>query len=349
MKLSSYVHGRDNNFNLLRLLSAFAVLYSHSFIVATGVSAIEPGIGSLQVSHVAVDIFFITSGFLVTGSLLLRKSTIAFVSSRVLRIYPALFLMVLISVFILGVSFTSLPVGSFLQNPVTHIFAFKNITLWFGTTGNLPGVFEANPYPKLVNVSLWTLPFEVRMYGILAVMWSAFYILGRLRDKAFAAMVLVMAIGALFIHFRDFFKFHEIDHFHRLLFMFFTGASFYVLKNWITLSSKVFFFVFLIALLSSINKEAFFVVYHISLAYMVFWVAYVPNGNIRKFNRVGDYSYGVYIYAFPVSQSIVALIPGISVGALILLSSILAIFLAFLSWHSVEKHALKLKPRFNST
>lgn len=161
MKLSSCAHGRNNNFNLLRLLAAFAVLFSHSYVVAIGKSAIEPLYVSLGVTwgSIAVDVFFVTSGFLVTSSLLTRKSTVEFVLSRILRIYPALFLMVLVSIFLLGLSFTSLPIGAFLQNHVTHVFAFKNTTLVFGVTGNLPGVFESTPYPKLVNVSLWTLPF----------------------------------------------------------------------------------------------------------------------------------------------------------------------------------------------
>lgn len=348
-KLSSCAHGRDNNFNLLRLLAAFAVLFSHSFVVAIGKGAVEPLYTSLGVTwgYIAVDVFFVTSGFLVTSSLLARKNTVEFVFSRILRIYPALILMVLISVFLLGISFTSLPISSFLLNHDTHVFAFKNTTLVFGVTGNLPGVFESTPYPKLVNVSLWTLPFEIRMYGILAIMWLVFYFLSRFREKAFACMLVLMAVGALLVHFRDYFLFHEVDHFHRLFFMFFTGASCYVLKDWIVLSRKLFYLALMLVLLSAvISKEVFFVVYHLAIAYMIFWVAYIPKGSIRNFNRLGDYSYGVYIYAFPVQQSVAALIPGVSVWTLMLVSSIGTIFLAFLSWHLVEKHALKLKSLF---
>lgn len=182
------------------------------------------------------------------------------------------------------------------------------------------------------------------MYGILAIIWLTFYSLGRFREKVFASIVVLMAAGALLMHLRDYFLFHEVDDFHRLLFMFFSGASCYVLKDWIVLSRKPFFLAMMLVLLSAANsKEAFFVVYNLAVAYMIFWIAYVPKGSIRNFNRLGDYSYGVYIYAFPVQQSVAALIPGVSVGALMLVSSICTIFLAFLSWHLVEKHALKLK------
>ena len=346
MKLSSYAQGRDNNFNLLRLLAAFAVLFSHSFIVAIGKDAVEPLYTSLGVTlgSIAVDIFFVTSGFLVTASLLARKNTVEFVLSRILRIYPALFLMVLISVFVFGVAFTSQPVGVFLHDDVTHLFAIKNVTLIFGVTGNLPGVFESTPYPKVVNASLWTLPFEIRMYGILAIIWLALYLLGRFREKLFASLVVLMAFGALFIHFRDYFLSHEVDNFHRLFFMFFTGASYYVLKEWIVLSHKAFFLTVILVLFSAFySKDTFFVIYHATVAYITFWVAYVPKGSVRRFNRLGDYSYGVYIYAFPVQQSVAALMPGVTVGTLMMISFVYTFALAFISWHLVEKRALKLK------
>lgn len=346
MKLSSFATGRDNNFNLLRLVAAFAVLFSHSFIVAIGREAVEPlsTFLGMTLGSIAVDIFFITSGFLVASSLLIKKCTVEFVFSRILRIYPALLAMVLVTIFLFGIVFTSLPINAFFNDSATHVFAFKNATLVLGVTGNLPGVFESNPYPKVVNASLWTLPFEIRMYGILVIMWSVFYLFGRFREKLFIFLVVSMAAAGLIIHFRDYFIFHEVDNFHRLIFMFFSGVSCYVLKNWIVLSNKIFALVFGVILLSAFySKEVFFVIYHVTIAYITLWVAYMPRGGIRNFNRLGDYSYGVYIYAFPVQQSVVALVPGISVGGLIFFSSVFTFFFAFLSWHLVEKHALKLK------
>jgi len=94
------------------------------------------------------------------------------------------------------------------------------------------------------------------------------------------------------------------------------------------------------------NQQAFFVVYILSTAYILFYLAYVPSGVVRKYNRLGDYSYGIYIYAFPVQQSIAALFPGISILQMILISAIVTTLLAILSWHLLERRSLKLKEHY---
>jgi peptidoglycan/LPS O-acetylase OafA/YrhL len=347
MNLAHYAEGRNNNFNLIRILAALAVLVSHSYVVVTGSKEAEPLAALLGVTwgSMAVDVFFITSGFLVTSSLLKRKSIIEFIAARTLRVYPALLPMTFLSIFVLGLTFTSYPAMDFLRDPVTHTFAIKNITLIFGVTGNLPGIFESLPYPRLVNVSLWTLPFEIRMYGILTIIWLAAHALGKVKVTTIRFLILFLTIAALLAHFRDHFFFHATDQFHRLFYMFFLGATFFILREHIVLTRKIFFPVALSLLISTLQQDVFFVVYHIVIAYLLFWIAYIPSGAIRNYNRLGDYSYGVYIYAFPVQQSVAALIPGVSVGGVVLASSAITLFFAFLSWHTIEKRALGLKDR----
>jgi peptidoglycan/LPS O-acetylase OafA/YrhL len=86
MTLSSLIHGRDNNFSLVRIIAAFAVLLSHSYTLALGpgiddTSAHEPLINlvGFTLGSVAVHLFFITSGFLVTASILARQNTFEFI------------------------------------------------------------------------------------------------------------------------------------------------------------------------------------------------------------------------------------------------------------------------------
>ena len=346
MKLSHFCKGRDNNFNLIRIAAALAVFLDHSFILAMHRRAgrpmrMRPG---MDIGDIAVDVFFITSGFLVSGSLLTRQRTIEFLWARVLRIYPALLLMLLVTVFALGPVFTTLPLSAYLSDSTTYVYLAKCSTLFGGIALRLPGVFDGNPHKSLVNMSLWTLPYEVWMYAILAFGWLALKITGRYRSKAFGVGLIIYAVlsGSCLLASRCFYLFPESE-FGRLSFMFFTGATFYVLKEHIVLSRSL-FWLMLIALFFSIwHQRVFCAVYILSLAYLVLFFAYVPSGYIRKYNVLGDYSYGTYIYAYPVQQSVAALIPGVSVVSMMLISAGPTIALAVMSWHFLERRALALK------
>lgn len=346
MKLSKFTQGRDNNFNLIRIIAAFAVLVTHSFALAIGTGDAEPFRESLGMTlgSIAVDVFFITSGFLVTASLLTRQSTIEFIWARVLRIFPALLAMLVLTVFGLGVFYTSLPLPSYLADSKTYIYLMKCATLITGVAYNLSGVFEGNPYKNAVNGSLWTMPYEIRMYAILAIAWVALRIIKKNRLRMFELAIVTSAVVSGMLVIVRHFYLPTGDQFAILFFMFFSGAAFYVLKEHITFS-RLSFWLLVIALLSSAiaNKHAFFVVYALTIAYILFYIAYVPSGRIRKYNQMGDYSYGVYIYAFPVQQSVAASIPGVSVLYMLLISASATLLLAALSWHLLERRALGLK------
>lgn len=292
----------------------------------------------------AVDVFFITSGFLVTASLVTRQSVIEFIWARVLRIFPALLIMLLLTVFGLGVFFTSLPIQSYLSNSNTYIYLAKCATLITGVADELPEVFHGNPYKYSINGSLWMIPYLIRMYAILVIIWIASRITKRIRLRTFELAIVTGAVVAGVLVIADYFYFLTDIPFVGLFFMFFSGAAFYVLKERITLSRSLFWLFLITLLLSAIaNKHAFFFVYTFTIAYVVFYMAYIPSGRIRKYNLVGDYSYGVYIYAFPIQQTVAALVPGVSVFSMLLISASATLFLSALSWHLLERHALGLK------
>ena len=162
MKLSLLSQGRDNNFNLIRAVAALGVLVTHGFALSIGTGDAEPFRESFGITlgTIAVDIFFITSGFLVTSSMLNRKRAMDFIWARVLRIFPALFAMLLITVFVLGPIFTTRSLTSYLMDHSTLTYLTKNSLLFTDIAYTLPGVFESNPYKRAVNGSLWTMPFE---------------------------------------------------------------------------------------------------------------------------------------------------------------------------------------------
>lgn len=343
-KLSDYTKGRDNNFNLIRMVSALAVLVTHSFALVLGSGEFEPfrkSIG-MTMGTIAVDVFFITSGFLVTASLLNRQSIIEFAWARALRIFPALFVMLLLTVFVLGPVFTSLPLSKYFAYGETYAYLLGCSALFTDIARSLPGVFEDNPYKLFINGSLWTLPYEVRMYAALASVWFVLKIVpSSRRSLAFKIMVIALVLlsgaNSLVKHFYFF------SDRNSLSFLFFTGASFYILKERIRFSHWVFYGMVTVLALSVQDKDLFYVVYSLSIAYILFYLAFIPSRFIRKYNRLGDYSYGVYIYAWPVQQSVVALFPDVTVLDMILISSGVTILLSAASWHLIEKHALSLK------
>ncbi len=344
--LSEFTGSRDNNFNLIRFLAAFLVLFSHSFALVYGTKQAEPLRTTLGMTWggIAVDVFFVTSGFLITGSYFSRNNLTAFIWARVLRIYPALIVSMFFCVFVLGPSLSVYGIGDYLADSQAYLYFVKNSFLFLGVEYELPGVFMENPWGNTVNGSLWTLPHEVRMYASLAVFLVGLSLLRtRWKRVGFRSAMLLMGLLAL--------GFHIFNHFHpvipsgyiKLFSMFYVGGAMYLWRDRILLSGKWFLLALAALLASTAEKDAFFVVYCLVLPYLVFFLAYVPGGVLREFNKLGDYSYGLYIYAFPIQQTVVALLDGASVGEVIVLSFLGTLFLAVLSWHLIEKRCLRLK------
>ncbi|MCE9537429.1 MAG: acyltransferase, partial [Nitrospirae bacterium] len=227
MTLSNYTQGHDNNFNLLRIVAAFAVLVTHSFALAIGTGAAEPFRDSLGMTMgtMAVDVFFVTSGFLVTGSLLARQNARQFLWARFLRVFPALLVMLLLTVFGLGPLLTSWPLAAYLTDSGTYGYLLKCATLVSGVWYNLPGVFDDNPFKHAVNGSLWSLPYEIRMYAIVLMVWLVCRKLRRVGDRAFLIAIVSAALAAgLFVLARHIYGL-PTDQFVTLFFMFFSGAA----------------------------------------------------------------------------------------------------------------------------
>lgn len=347
MKLSNLTQGRDNNFNLIRIIAAFAVLVDHSFALSLGSPDAVPTIIGMSMAVLPVDVFFVTSGFLVTASLLKRQSIIEFVLARVLRIYPALLVMQFLVVFGLGLFFTTAPWKSYLVSYHTFLYWIKGSTLFTGLVTTLPGVFESNPFKNIVNGSLWTMPYEIGMYAILVGIWAVLYIVPRVRFRAFKITIVGSAAVAALLLLFCYLYMIQAGMFLRLFVMFFSGAAFFVARDRIVLSRSVFLsMIVVVPSLAMFGEQVFYAAYVLALPYVLLYIAYIPSGLVRTYNQVGDYSYGVYIYAWPVQQSIASLVPGVSVLAMLLVSASVTIVLAALSWHLIEQRALQLKGRY---
>ena len=250
MNLSDFTQVKNNNFNLIRMVAALSVLLAHSFAL-TGESTNKFAQVAGVSSGIAVDIFFITSGFLVTASLISRQSVSDFFWARFLRIYPALWVMLILTVFGLGVFFTSLSVHAYLSNSSTYNYFYKCGILISGITFNLPGVFKFNPFKYAVNGSLWSLPYEVKCYMSLGVIWLGLRWMKSDTERLFklailtSCVVLGIYVVVCKLNFPD-----ELPR-ERWFFMFFYCAIFYLFREYIRLS-RLTFWLFLIILTSTI-------------------------------------------------------------------------------------------------
>ena len=132
--------------------------------------------------------------------------------------------------------------------------------------------------------------------------------------------------------------------------MFLIGVNFYNFKNKIQLKLEYLALaVFTLLFFAVTNKIFFNYLYVFLIPYILFYCVYVPKGKIRNFNKIGDYSYGIYIYAFPIQQLVIYSFPKISFSLFIVISIVFTGILSMFSWHFIEKPALSMKKKIVAT
>ncbi|MBD3842255.1 MAG: acyltransferase [Campylobacterales bacterium] len=180
----------SNHFNFIRLFAAFLVFYGHATILWG-----NGAVGTVLNHELGVFIFFAISGYLISMSWDKDPSIKRFFIRRALRIFPALIIVTLVCVFILGPIMTTWELKEYFTSQYIVLY-LKNIFLYISYY--LPGVFEHNPVPNAVNGSLWSLPVEFFMYIVVAVfgvignykkyLALGLFLLNPLNKAAFAAL-----------------------------------------------------------------------------------------------------------------------------------------------------------------
>lgn len=335
--------GRTTGFDYLRVLLAVAVVLWHTVALSYGgETAIwimsQPPYRAMVA--IILPAFFALSGFLVTGSLDRNRSLLRFAALRGLRIVPALAVEVVLSALILGPLLTTLPLSDYLAHPAVHAY-FQNIVGRIHYV--LPGVFGGNPYPDIVNGQLWTIPYELECYLVLAAAAA----LGLVRRR-WLFLVLIVALQALLVSnaLGDGGAIPAVDAdavSGRVLVMaFLAGVTLHrfgdivPLRRWLCVGALL----LSLTLLSLPLGDAFVA---FPIAYATVWLGLQsPRPNfIVKF---GDLSYGVYLYGFAVQQVVASLGAWTHhwyVNAGLTLPIVCGI--AWLSWTFVEKPALGLR------
>jgi len=330
--------GAGPGFDLMRLGLALTIFITHSYFVSQGDdgSLWQGPLRPLLVS--LVPVFFGVSGFLVTGSAVRTAALKVFVAFRVLRIAPALVTEVCLSALILGPLVTRLPLRDYFGD---HAF-FE----YFGNVLGrirfvLPGVFLDNPMPDFVNVNLWTLRPEFYCYAIMATLM----VLGlAAKPRVLTWLVMVTALALTAINF-----FHNLSdkpdgyQMNVPVFYFFVGALAYHWRARIIIDLRLFGACAVLSYLL-LRHPGYAYVAAFPVTYCMIYLGMLPLPRISLL-QMGDYSYGIYLYGFPIQQTLVHFFPVFREHwpLLFCVAAPLTLSFAMLSWHFIERPTLQLK------
>jgi peptidoglycan/LPS O-acetylase OafA/YrhL len=335
-----------DNFDAVRILAALTVLYGHAYPLTGTVS---PAAFGSSVQSLAVKVFFVVSGFLVSESWHRDPSVIRYLSRRGLRIFPGLVTVIVLSVLIAGPILTKLSLGEYFGSPSTWNY-LSNIVLC--PSYFLPGVFATNVYPAAVNGSLWSLPVEFAMYltlpliaftrrgaslrillGCIALCVISLYLV---RARANPAPVVLYGTNII----------SALDAAPYFL----LGAVWQVALPRRLLSPQAAVLLLLMSPLVPANTIAQEVALYVVLPYAVLSFATARPALFGLAGQVGDFSYGIYVYGFLIEQIMSHYFrtngkPLLNFG----FSLFPTLLLAAASWRIIEKPFLKLKPKAGGT
>jgi peptidoglycan/LPS O-acetylase OafA/YrhL len=333
----------DNAFDTLRLGAALIVIFGHAFRLTGDVG---PAFAGTTIATLGVKIFFVVSGYLVAQSWLRDPHPRRFLQRRLLRIVPALVAVVVLTVFVLGPAVTSLPILGYLADQRTWLYLAN---LAFYPADELPGVFVANTAPHEVNGSLWSLPPELSMYLLLPVLAGVSLALSGAYRLFIVAACLVTLCSLLVVlpapELRAWTVYGTRVWAWFAVAPFFLFGACYAFCGWDRYLNRA-VAAGLLALLAVMPATAvvteLLLISALPYAVLAFGTATAPFAG--ALTRSSDYSYGLYLYAFPIQQALVAAgVPGGALGNFAL-ATLLAGGCAVLSWHLVERPALRAKP-----
>ncbi|WP_374464231.1 acyltransferase family protein [Chryseobacterium sp.] len=338
---------RSNNFDFLRLVFASLVVITHSYALsgaAQGDPLSQLTHGQMEFSYLGVHGFFIISGYLIFKSLLRCKGLPDFYWKRLLRLFPALLVVLCLTVLLAPAVYES--TVPYLKNTSVYTYIPQNLTLFFRQKG-IDGVFETNPYKHSINGSLWTICYEFSMYVMVSFLFF-------IREKTFVKIVVILLFISSYILsiFHPYFLyglFHKLalgsNHFYNLM-CFFAGGMVLTYLNTNKRTENILIILSFIVLIVSLYLNIFRYTCYITLPLLVILIGKSSTRYLNKVGEViGDTSYGIYIYSFPIQQALMYFFK-LDTAMLFILSLPLSILLGYISWHLIEKKALGYKDLF---
>ena len=330
-----------NMLNVLRLVLAVLVVFSHSFPLTRGNNTTEPlsilSQGATTFGSMAVNAFFAISGFLIIRSYLGAPSLDAYFRRRVLRVYPG---------YIAALTFSAILAAFTVNDALLYVRSLAGrdsvlyvLSMTYGPL-DTPGIFAGNPHPG-ANGSLWTIQYEFLAYCVVAA-YGLF--------KLFRYRVLWLCIvGAMLLLYGRSSARGIDDHLLRFGVYFAVGATAHlfrekIVRSWIVAALA------LLLLLASLRLSPWISVLTPAAAtYLLLYLGTLPVPGRLAWTRNTDISYGVYLYAFPIQQSLVYWLDIREPMVLFPVALSLTVVCGLVSWKLIEKPALLFKHAPEST
>ena len=338
---------RKNNFDFLRLALAVLVIYSHAYPLGLGSELTEPFLrathGQATGGGLAVDGFFIMSGFLICASAQRSSSVFGFLKKRITRIYPGFTVAALLTaLFVMPLAGASFVYPALL--PRVGNFLLQTVRLMEFT---YTGAFAGNPFPAILNGSIWSVSYEFWCYIGVALLLMA----GALRRPALIAALFIASwlIGIAFrvegwiLGGKLLGVIVGVPQFWaRLLPLYLSGVVFYLYRERIPLNSLIAAACALALSFACFFQAGLAVAFPLAGAYLLFWFAFTPAIRLHRTGQFGDFSYGTYLYAFPIEQLLMHHF-GHTVAPWYLFTAAtpLVLLAALLSWYGVERPFLR--------
>lgn len=332
---------RHNNFDFLRLLFASLVIVSHSYILTGNTDPLALATHN-QVSFggLAVDIFFIMSGYLILNSVKFSHSPQSYLWKRLLRLFPGLFVLLVFSLLLLFLMYTG---DNIFYESSFWTYLPNNLSL-YRVQYYVAHVFDNNPYSKAINGSLWSLSYEFTMYLFIGVLFPL------RRSKLLSPLLLVcFASAMLLFNLKPTFLSNVFGSFcldsaqaYRLATYFLSG-SLLTFVNWNKINRAGIKWSLFVILLFSLWLDAYKFISPLVLPFLIIASGLSFSKTLNYLpHKLGDISYGVYIYGFLVQQTLLNYL-SLDPFLLTILSLSVTYMLSYLSWHYIEKKCLEYK------
>ncbi|MFD2234863.1 acyltransferase family protein [Phaeospirillum tilakii] len=329
--------GHPSGFDYVRLGLAIGVLAWHTVVLSYGLTfQNEVWAGPWRgLPDLILPMFFSLSGFLIAGSLERSAGLVPYLILRGLRILPALVVEMVITACVMGPLVSDYPLSDYLADPR---LADYFLSIFGEVKTDLPGVFVHNPLPSVVNGQFWTIPYEIKCYIALALL--SLVGLYRRRGALLGCALALQAAFAVRAWFGPSLIWAGVPA-NVLFLCFLFGAVLYRHRNVVPARAGLAAACLLLtAGLLYLHHGPYFVAAPIAY-FTVFLCLHNPRRNVLI--RHGDYSYGIYLYAFPIQQ-LVTLIPGVETWYdNLLLALPLTLAVAVVSWHGLERRVLALR------